>query len=60
MLRRSPDSDLSDFLPELCEHPDIDARRIVVEVMEQALSEHAGFARTLDYLSEMGGMIGAR
>lgn len=57
VFRRGPDSDLSDFLPELCEHPDIDARRIVVEVMEQAVSEHAGFARTVEYLREMGCMI---
>jgi hypothetical protein len=57
VFRRGPDSDLSDFLPELCEHPDIDPRRIVVEVMEQAVSEHAGFARTVEYLREMGCMI---
>ncbi|MCP2820997.1 EAL domain-containing protein, partial [Salmonella enterica subsp. enterica serovar Typhimurium] len=57
VFRSGPDSDLSDFLPELSEHPDIDPRRIVIEVMEQAVSEHAGFARTVEYLRGLGCMI---
>ena len=57
VFRRGPDADLSDFLPELSEHPDIDPRHIVIEVMEQAVSEHAGFARTVEYLRGLGCMI---
>jgi EAL domain-containing protein (putative c-di-GMP-specific phosphodiesterase class I) len=57
VFRQGPDSDLSDFLPELSEHPNIDTRRIVIEVMEQAVSEHAGFTRTVEYLRDMGCMI---
>lgn len=57
VFRRGPDSDLSDFLPELSEHPDIDPRHIVIEVMEQAVSEHVGFARTVEYLRGLGCMI---
>jgi EAL domain-containing protein (putative c-di-GMP-specific phosphodiesterase class I) len=54
---RGPDTDMSDFLPELSEHPDIDPRRIVIEVLEQAVAENTGFARTVDYLRDLGCMI---
>jgi EAL domain-containing protein (putative c-di-GMP-specific phosphodiesterase class I) len=54
---RGPENDLSDFLPELCEHPNIDPRRIVIEVMEQVVAENAGFARTVEYLRDLGCMI---
>ncbi|WP_026224520.1 sensor domain-containing phosphodiesterase [Methyloversatilis thermotolerans] len=57
VFRRGPDEDLSDFLPELTDHPEIDPRHIVIEVMEQAVSENEGFARTVEYLRGLGCMI---
>lgn len=55
--RGPKNDDLGNFLPELCEHPNIDSRRIVIEVVEQVASESSGFARTVEYLRDLGCMI---
>ena len=57
VFRRGPEQDLSDFLPELSEHADLDPRRIVIEVMENAVSDQVGFTRTVEYLRSLGCMI---
>lgn len=57
VFRRGPDDDLSDFLPELTDNPDLAANRIVIEVMENAVPDNGGFERTVEALREIGCMI---
>ncbi|MBL8472538.1 MAG: EAL domain-containing protein [Rhodocyclaceae bacterium] len=57
VFRRGPEPDFGDFLPELSREGGMDPHRIVIEVMEDAVADHDGFAQTVDLLRARGCLI---
>ncbi|MCG3186575.1 MAG: putative EAL-domain containing protein YkuI [Rhodocyclaceae bacterium] len=57
IVSSGPDGALGEFLPELIEGAGLSPARIVIEVMEQAVEDDCGFAKTLDYMRDLGCLI---